>query len=285
LAAEQKKADRRAALEFLRNSKDKDATKAIPALTKCLEDKDADIRGDACVALAEIAFTNKLACPLPLLEALFDPVEDVRLVAVTWVDVYKDYPDKALKLLLCALTCEDPNVRSLAPTTLGRIGDKNKEVLAALRKATEDKDARVRHNAFVALYGIDKDFAAWVHHLLEVLGGPVEMGDEKPSDSKDMKILRTAVNLIAIGSAVRLQELAKEQPAKLAPILIKLLADKSPYIRAKAARMLGVTAMTSDDAKAMLKELKADKALLKLVDDPDEEVRAEVKMALKRIED
>ena len=42
---------------------------------------------------------------------------------------------------------------------------------------------------------------------------------------------------------------------------------------------------TNDDAKAVLKKMNADKELRKLFDDPDEDVRVEARIAVKRIGD
>ncbi|HEY1859363.1 MAG TPA: HEAT repeat domain-containing protein, partial [Gemmataceae bacterium] len=266
-----------------RKTKEAEATKAIPALTKCLEDKDAEIRGDACQTLAEIAFTNKLACPLPVLQALFDPVADVRGTAATYVEVYDKYPDGALKLALRAMTHEDVGVRANIPTVVAKIGGKDKEVLVALRKATEDKEPQVRHNAFIALWNVTKDLPLLVPHLLESVEDAVELGAEKENETPEMKSRRTIMELIAVASATKLRELGETQTADLARVLIKRLTDKSARLRRLSARALGATAMIGDDAKAIVKELKADKELLKLFDDSDEDVRAEAKAAVKRI--
>jgi HEAT repeat protein len=167
LAEDQKKGDRQDALEWLRKSKEAEATKAIPALTKCLKDKDAEIRDDACAALAVIAFRNKLACPLPLLQALFDPAADVRLTAASHVGDYEKYPDEAQKLLLRAMSHKDAIVRGNVATVLAGVGGKDKDVLAVLRKATEDKEPLVRHNAYIALWNVTKDLPLLVPHLLD----------------------------------------------------------------------------------------------------------------------
>ncbi len=242
LAQDQKKADRLAALKSLRETEDPNAVKAIPALTRCMEDKDGEIRDDACWALAEIALKNKMACPLPVLEALLDPAAEVRTTAVTYVDVYKKYPDEARKLLLRAMNHEDSNVRSCAPTILARIASKDKEVLAVLRKATQDKDPIVRNNAVVAIYAITKELEPFVIHLVKSPDDLFELGDKQENETAEKKKSRSVTSLLALGAAAKLDELTKEQPADLALILIKLLADKSARIRARAARILGATA-------------------------------------------
>jgi HEAT repeat protein len=285
LAKDQKKADRQKAMEWLRKSKEADATKAIPALTKCLEDEDPEIRGDACLALAEIAFLNKLACPLPVLNALFDPSADVRMTAASYVDVYSKYPDETRKLLRRAMNHKDAHVRANIPIVLAKVGGNDEEILADLRKATEDTEPQVRHNAFIALWNLTKDLPLLVAHLLDAVEAAAELGSPKEQETPEMKTRRAMIEFIALGSAMRLRELGEKQPADLAPVLIKLLSDKSARLRRLAARTLGATARINDDARAVLKKLEADKELMKLFDDPNEEVRAEAKKALKRIDE
>src|SRR5207302_2768144 len=75
-------ADKTARLEALRwleeNSELGSAGRALAALERCARESDPAIRDRALPALSLVAYHQKLACPLPILEALLDKHEDVR---------------------------------------------------------------------------------------------------------------------------------------------------------------------------------------------------------------
>lgn len=309
LETDRPKASRTEVVRKLRDIKGPEGLKAVPSLARLLEDKDAEIREEAITAIGTITYLNKQPCPVALVKSLFDGNADVRLTACTYVGVFEKYPAEARALLLRALEHTDANVRSTAIHPLARVWGKEKEVLAAVKKATKDKNLSVRHNAYAALWSISQDLDLVLPHWLQAVEGMADLKPEVELATQEAKFEQASATLIGLGSAVKLFELTAERPADLAKALLKLLADDSPIIRRAAARTLGAMAVDPKQTtpllkdlppdspglklpvvdhkkvKAILKDLEVDAAVRKLLADPDEKVRANAETALKRLTD
>jgi HEAT repeat protein len=147
LATSRPTAERLAAAKRLRQLyADPSALRSLPALAICAKDADARLRTEALRALAEISHEHKRPCPLALVQGFFDHDEDVRATAWTYVGAFKKYPNDALPLLLRAAEHTDPYVRQSVMLPLAALGEKSPEILAALKKRTNDKDLLVRNN-------------------------------------------------------------------------------------------------------------------------------------------
>jgi HEAT repeat protein len=276
---------RRAAVKRLRQLEEAPAApRALPALTRCARDPDAEVRYEALHALAGICVIHERPCPLALIEGLFDRNHDVRAAAWTCVGAFHKYPEKALPLLLRAAEHEDANVRQSVLIPLATLGGKSAVVLAALKKRTADPDLQVRNNAHVAVYQINKDLSFIVPYWLECIASyqPIKLG--KDDQTEELKRKGAARNLIIIGAAEQLCQLGRERPAELANILRKRLSDKSPGMRRVSARILGDMAGDNEKARAIVRKLHVEGELRRLLRDPDASVRAEAGHALETIE-
>ncbi len=303
LEAGQPKAVRTEAARTLRELKGPDALKAVPAITRLLEDKDAEVREAGVTALATILFLQKQPCPTAVVKALFDADAEVRLSACTYVGAFEKFPDEARALLLRALEHEDVHVRSVASLPLALAWGKEKEVLDALKKATKDKNLTARNNAYAALWRLTRDLDLTLPHLLQSIEEVSAFKPEDKLDTEAEKRDRASSTLVAMGSAARLVELTAERPADLAKGCLKLLGDPSPVIRRAAVRTLGAMAVEPKEAlpllkdgldwkpppvdrkkvRAVLKDLKVEAAVRKLLDDPDESARGNAAVALERL--
>ena len=86
-----------------------------------------------------------------LLEGLEDEDADVRVVAATYLGILGDDADAAVPALIEGLSDEEPEVRAAAATALGSFGDAGARAIPALRKATRDRDEDVSREAGLAL--------------------------------------------------------------------------------------------------------------------------------------
>jgi HEAT repeat protein len=299
------KAVRLESLKELREMKGPEALKAIPAATRLVEDEDPEIREAAIGTLAPIAYRNKQPCPLAIIKALFDADPEVRSTATTYVGIdFQKYPEEARRLLLRALEHDDTDVRANVSGALARVWGKDKEVIAALKKATKDKKLIVRNNAYAALWPLIGDLDFVLPHWLEASDALGLVPQEDELRTEEEKRERCTACLIGIGSAVKLVELTAERPAELAAALLKLLTHPSPVIRRSAARSLGAMNLDGKEpridakdfppdiklpqvdhqkVKGVLVDLKVAAEVRKLLNDPDASVRASAATALKRL--
>jgi beta-aspartyl-peptidase (threonine type) len=278
LGKDQPKEARLAAMLKLRDREATESLKAIPALRRCAQEKDLDIRARALATLGAIAFGNKQPCPIELVAALLDPDEPVYSTGYTYVGIFEKFPAEASPLLLRAMESEHPTVRQAVPTPLIAFAGKDPAAMAALRKAAaSDKNLGVRNNAHVALWKVSKDLFVLVRFRLEVLGS---VKRERENDSPEAQLERTHTNLIVIGSVMQLAEFATERPRELAEVLLKLVRDGSPVIRAMAARNLGVMARNNPRAWKILEKLKILEELERLREDAGPQVRVEAQLSL-----
>ncbi len=86
-----------------------------------------------------------------LLDALQDPDASVRTIAVTYLGIVRDNPEKEVAGLIKALRDEDPRVRQAAAVALAAYGAAAESAVPALKKAENDPDDDVKREAGRAL--------------------------------------------------------------------------------------------------------------------------------------
>lgn len=86
-----------------------------------------------------------------LLDALQDSDPSVRNVAVTYLGIVRDNPEKEVAGLIKALTDEDAGVRQAAAVALSQYGAEAESAVPALKKAETDPDEDVKREAGRAL--------------------------------------------------------------------------------------------------------------------------------------
>jgi HEAT repeat protein len=112
------------------------------------------VRREALRALAKLreraSIDPQIVVPL-LLEALNDHDPAVRNVAVTYLGIVRDNPDKEVAGLIKALADEQAEVRQAAAVALSAYGLLAEPAIPALKKATNDPDDEVKREAGRAL--------------------------------------------------------------------------------------------------------------------------------------
>src|SRR5262245_54703011 len=133
----------------LRNFPSKHSPRAIPALEELVrKDPDAEVRQTAVAALVYIVNRHDVPCPLGLIVALRDPVDEVRWQASVLGGPFKRrLAPGAFEALLAAAADERAEVRSTALIHLAHAAGKDPKARAVIEKAKEDKVFEVRFTA------------------------------------------------------------------------------------------------------------------------------------------
>jgi HEAT repeat protein len=127
-------------------------TRAVPALTESLKDKDSKVRIAAAQMLADIGPAAKSAVPNLLEQALHDPIEYAGTTAsgaLKSIDLAA--ARQVMSAYLPALNDDDVQARRKACAMLGSLGPVAKPAVPALIVALSDVDARIRMHAVGAL--------------------------------------------------------------------------------------------------------------------------------------
>ena len=227
------KADaRRQAVLALRESRD---LRAVEPLVSALKDEDPDVRREVVEALGDIRDARVAG---PLISVLKEPRLDIRQKAIRALGRIKD--PRAVEPLVMALKDPQPEIRKQAAVALGEIGDPR--AVEPLVAALKDRDGTVREGAARSL-GEIKDARA-TGPLIALL-----------KDEEWGVRVRTAGALDRIGwRPAEIEEKVRWLAAsrswdELAGLgasgvgeLTEALKDKSPDIRAGAAKGMGLTA-------------------------------------------
>jgi HEAT repeat protein len=130
---------------------------AVGPLREAARSDDSEVRREALRSLGKLrerASTDpQIVIPL-LLDALKDDDPTVRDVAVTYLGIVRDNPEKEVAGLIEALGDEEPAVRRSAATALAAYGTQAESAVPALRKAAKDPDEDVKREAGRALVRI-----------------------------------------------------------------------------------------------------------------------------------
>ena len=123
---------------------------AVPALREAIKSDEPVVRREALRSLGKLreraSIDPQLVVPL-LLQSLDDPDPAVRNVAVTYLGIVRDIPDKSVAGLIKALADEEPEVRLAAAGALSAYGLLAEPAIPALKKATNDPDEEVKREA------------------------------------------------------------------------------------------------------------------------------------------
>ena len=130
---------------------------AVPALRDAIRSDEAVVRREALRSLGKLreraSIDPQVVVPC-LLDALTDPDPSVRHVAVTYLGIVRDNPDKEVAGLIKALSDAEPSVRQAAASAVAAYGPLAEPAIPALKKAANDPDDDVKQEAGRALVRI-----------------------------------------------------------------------------------------------------------------------------------
>lgn len=245
LSTKATKDERLAVAAWLRkNFSSKRAPSAIPALEKLIrDDPEADVRRQAASALFYLVNSHDVDCPLALITALRDPVDEVRWEVSVMTGPYKKRMAPAtLDALIAAVGDDRTDVRANCVLLLAHAAGKDAKARAAIEKAKVDRTFDVRHTAYCAWYIATNDLADFLTYMIRVREEPDAVLNPLPEGSEEAKTQLCMKNLFVLGSATRIIEWRNDRPDDLAAALVKLLDDKSAAMRRGAAHLVGASA-------------------------------------------
>jgi len=127
---------------------------AVAPLRGAIASDEPVVRREALRSLGKLreraSIDPQVVVPL-LLDALKDPDPSVRNIAVTYLGIVRDSPDKEVAGLIDALKDPDAGVRQAAAVALGGYGALAEPAVPALKKAANDPDEDVKREAGRAL--------------------------------------------------------------------------------------------------------------------------------------
>jgi hypothetical protein len=242
LAPQAPKPERLAAAEWLiKRCARPAAPSAIPALERCIrQDPDEDVRFKAVEALAMIAYQPKhKVCPVAVVEAFLDKDAEVRSIAQGCAGMFREFAPGSAGVLLKAAGHPDPLARGPAILTLAYAAGKDEKVQQVIRAARNDPDFRVRNDAYSGWFLITNKLEDIVPYRLRTL---TEFRDEPPLPPNSTEAARTEKtwkNLLQLGAAVHLQNLAEERAEEMAKLVLAHLDDRDAVLRRGAACLVG----------------------------------------------
>jgi HEAT repeat protein len=130
---------------------------AVPTLREAIKSDDGLVRREALRSLGKLreraSIDPQVVVPL-LLESLNDPDPTVRHVAVTYLGIVRDNPEKEVAGLIKALSDPEASVRQAAASAVAAYGPLAEPAIPALKKAANDPDDEVKQEAGRALVRI-----------------------------------------------------------------------------------------------------------------------------------
>jgi hypothetical protein len=304
------RAERLQAVKWINSNRArKEAARAIPALERCIKkDGDVEVRVKAVEALSMVAYQIRpRTCPLSVLEALTDPHEDVRNIAMGGSGMFDRVAEGGVPLLLKLTEATDAGVRGHAVLMLAHAEGKNPKSLLVARRATKDRDEGVRHDAHSAVFQITGRLEDAVPYWLRTQETIWEVSPSRPEPALTTEKERARRNLHRLASFGRLYDLGEERTEEMARLLVRLLESKSADARRVTAAYIGnlghfrVTYLENPiryafpkpvskrevppfKGEARLRALKVEDRLRKLADkDNDAAVREAARYALKQL--
>ncbi len=123
---------------------------AVPTLREAVKSDEPVVRREALRSLGKLreraSIDPQIVVP-ELLAALSDPDATVRNVAVTYLGIVRDNPEKEVAGLISALADPEAPVRQAAAEALSAYGLLAEPAIPALKKATADPDDDVKREA------------------------------------------------------------------------------------------------------------------------------------------
>jgi HEAT repeat protein len=210
-----------------------DSKEAVPALAAALKDKSVDVRIHAAYVLGQLKASAK-----PALPALFDAAKDTgnigdvirpllpTSVAEAAIDAALLIDDKcgadlakaALPVLIAALKSKDGAIVRAAGSALRQLGPEAKPALPALKEAHKDAKGLAENAIGSAIVAIGGDGTAYLGELAKDTKLPVE---KRLSALSDLGWSR-----------------GRSADDKVIAILVDVLKDRDPQIRAAAVDVL-----------------------------------------------
>jgi len=278
LTTEATKAERSEVAKWLRrNYPSEHSPRAIPALERLIaKDTDSGVRRNAVAALVLIVHRHDVSCPLGLIAALRDPVDEVRWEASVLSGPYKKrLAPGVLDALIAATTDDRVDVRSTCLLHLACAAGKDVKARAAIEKAKGDETFEVRHTAHSAWFTATDDMTAYLTYVIRVREEPKAVLNALAEGSEAAGLQQRQRNLFLIGSAARIGDWTEERPDDLAAALSQILDDKSPTMRRGAADLMGAAARKVEKRRDPLAEFGTSplESLLPL-NDPDRPPKA-----------
>jgi len=130
---------------------------AVPTLRDATKSDEPLVRREALRSLGKLreraSIDPQIVVPL-LLESLNDPDPTVRHVAVTYLGIVRDNPEKEVAGLIKALSDPEAPVRQAAASAVAAYGPLAEPAIPALKKAASDPDDEVKQEAGRALVRI-----------------------------------------------------------------------------------------------------------------------------------
>lgn len=123
---------------------------AVTPLREALQSENPVVRREALRAMGKLreraSIDPQLVIPV-LLQLLDDPDPSVRNVAVTYLGIVRDSPEREVAGLIKALSDESSDVRQAAAVALAEYGTLADPAIPALKKAANDPDDEVKREA------------------------------------------------------------------------------------------------------------------------------------------
>ena len=201
----------------------------------------------------------------------------------------------AVEALGTALKDRAPEVRRAAAHALVELEDKAKDAAPALKQALSDDERLVRYNAIVALHNMDAATPAELAPPIAAL-----LADADEDDRKNLVLMLVNQDFDdATARKVILEQITKGTPEVRLAILDRMWSQDSMKTRApwkaEVAKTLSVLVTADKDPKVRRQAIvllwKADavsgpvgEALLKAIDDPDDEVAHQATATLNGLE-
>lgn len=234
---------------FQEHARAKNAALAIPVLERVIRDDPAsNVREQAVLALSRIAREQKIPCPLALVQAIFDTDVTVRQSAGALATLCTAFAPGTVELAFRAAWSDDDAVRACGLNLLALAAPRDEKALAVIETAKNDRSFQVRHNAHCFKFQANRkldEFLAWLIRLQE---RDKSVLDPVPNDKMLREREECSRNLGILGSLTLLLEWSEKRPGDLAATLVQLLDHPSPVVRRGAVRLIGVTAVKSDQS-------------------------------------
>jgi hypothetical protein len=246
------KEDRLTVAKWLQNNyRSEHAPRTISLLEELArKDPESTVRQTAVAALVHIAHRHDVPCPLGLILALRDPVDEVRWMASVLGGPYeRRMAPGAFDALLAATADERAEVRSIALIHLSQAAGKDPKGRAVIEKAKADKNFDVRNSAHIAWFKVTDDMAEFLAYTIRVREEPQRVLNVLPEGSEEAKTQQYQRNMFILGSASRIADWNEDRPDALAVGLLKLLEDKSALIRRGAVDLMGNSAQRIEKVK------------------------------------
>jgi HEAT repeat protein len=239
------KAARLNAIQWLnRNTNEKDADLVVPALERCIrEDPEGEVRQHAIRTLCQLVKKMKHPCPLAVVKAMYDPVDETRWEAAVWAGLFSSYAQGSTEILLRGAKSEKAELRSTSLSFLARAAPKDPKALEAMERAKKDKDLDVRHTAHTSMFKAKNNLEEHLQYVIRLYEDPGSILSPGPLDSDAANKERMLRNLYMVGTSMQVFELSERRADELAAGLVKLLDDNSAMKRRCAVNLIAGSAV------------------------------------------